>query len=234
MSLKSKVLAAAAAPMTVVGVGAVTTLPASAATPECGPDCIAVFSPAFGTHGDPQFVEAVLGGVGTVGQPLILHRASSSDPSEDFLPRGGLVSDFHAAGMVSAAVNSHYGSLRAAQLEYAPSGVASGLCVGLARAAYENEPLSLQPCSVPETTVWIVDTADSPATAAEGYSPLVNGSTRDFTHPFAMTYPTDAFPTDEPAPQIHVRHLRFCDDVGRDESAVPDRQLWGTDFGVLE
>jgi hypothetical protein len=234
MSVKSKVLAAAAAPITAIGVGTVATLPASAATPACGPDCIAVFSSEFGTPGAPEFVEAVLDGVAAVGQPMVLRRAGSSDPSEDLMPRGGLVSDFHVAGMVSAAVNGHYGDLRAAQLEYMPSGVASGLCVGLARTAYENEPLGLQPCSVPETTVWIVDTADSPATAAEGYFPLVNGSTRDVTHPFVMTYPADAFPTDEPTPQIHVRHLRFCDDAGPDQGAVPDRQLWGTVLGVLE
>jgi hypothetical protein len=33
--------------------------------------------------------------------------------------------------------------------------------------------------------VWIVDTADSPATAPARF-PIVNGSTTDFTHPFAM------------------------------------------------
>jgi hypothetical protein len=234
MSVTRKVLAAAAAPITAVGVSTVVTFPASAATPACGPGCIEVFSPEFGTHGDPRFVEAVSQGVGKAGQPLILRRASSSDPSEDLKPRSGLVSDFYAAGKVSAAVDRHYGTLRASQLEYAPSGVASGLCVGLARRAYENEPLGLQPCSVAETTVWIVDTVDSPATAARGYFPLVNGSTRNFTHPFAMTYPSHAFPTDEPAPQIHVRHLRFCNEADPEERTVPDRQLWGTEVGVLQ
>jgi hypothetical protein len=233
MSVRIQVLAAAAA-TTVVGLGTVATPPASAATPACGPGCIAVFSPEFGTHDDPRFVEAVLDGVGAVGQPLVLQRAGGSDPSEDFTPRGGLVSDFFAAGMVSAAVDAHYGGLRAAQLEYAPSGVASGLCVGLAGTAYEHGPLGLQPCSVPGTTVWIVDTADSPATAAEGYSPLVNGSTTDVTHPLAMTYPAGASPTDEPAPRIHVSPLRGCEDADPAEPAVPGRQLWGTVLGPLE
>ena len=80
--------------------------------------------------------------------------------------------------------------------------------------------------------MWIVDTADSPATA--GYSPLVNGSTTDFTHPFVMTYPADASPTDEPAPQIHVSRLHSCGDADTDERVVPDRQLWGTVLGVLD
>ncbi|WP_222272268.1 hypothetical protein [Modestobacter marinus] len=132
-------------------------------------------------------MEAVLDGVGEVGQHMVLRRVSSSDRAQDLTPHGGLVSDFHAQGMVSAAVIRHYGDLRAAQLEYTPSGVASGLCVGLAETAYEDEPLSLQPCSVPATTVWIVDTLGSPATAPEGYALLVNGSTTEFTHPFAMT-----------------------------------------------
>jgi hypothetical protein len=44
-----------------------------------------------------------------------------------------------------------------------------------------------------------------------------------------MTYPPDACPTDEPTPTIHVRQLRFSE-----EGAVPDRQLWGTAFGVVQ
>ncbi len=138
-------------------------------------------------------------GVARVGQPVILKRASSSDPSEDLIvPRAGLVSDFFAAGMVSAKVNRHYGNL-------------------------------LQPCSVPATTVWIVDTVHSPATAADGYFPLINGSTRNFSRPFVMDYSRNACPTDEPTPQIRVHHLKLLGN----EHTVPDRQLWGTRFGVL-
>jgi len=230
MSIKRKVLAVAAMLTMAGGLSTVGTLSASAATPACGQRCISIFSRALGTYAQPNFVEAVLGGVARVGQPVILQQASSSDPSEDLIvPRAGLVSDFFAAGMVSAKLNQHYGDLRAAQIEYAPSGVASGLCVGLATIAFQNEGLTLQPCSVPATTVWIVDTADSPATAADGYFPLVNGSTGNFPRPFVMDYPRNAYPTDEPTPQIRVRHLKL---LGK-EHTVPDRQLWGTRFGVL-
>jgi hypothetical protein len=229
MSVRRTIPAAGAALSMALGLAAAAAVPAAAATPECGPGCIEVFTPALGTHEDPRFVEAVLDGVARVGQPMVLRRASNSDPSEDLTPHGGLVSDFFDADMVSAAVNAHYGDLPAAQLEYSPSGTPSGLCVGLARVAHENQPLSLQPCRIPGTTVWIVDTADSPATAAEGYFPLVNGSTRDLTHPYAMTYPKHAHPTDEPAPLIRVRHLGFCED-----GAVPARQLWGTELGVVQ
>ena len=115
LSIRRKVLAAAATLTIVGGVSAAATGAASAATPACGPACISVFSSELGTYADPNFVEAVLGGgAATVGQPVGLKQASSTDPSQDILPggatRGGKVSDFYADGMVSAEVNSHYGT----------------------------------------------------------------------------------------------------------------------------
>ena len=74
----------------------------------------------------------------------------------------------------------------------------------MATTAYQNEGLSLQPCSTPGTTVWIIDFADSPATAPT-YFPIVNGSTTDFTHPFAMTIHGN--PAHELFPQIKLQHL---------------------------
>jgi hypothetical protein len=228
MSIKSKVLAATAALTMVGGISMGGTLSAIAATPACGPGCIEVFSPEFGTSTNPGFVETVFQGLARVGQPAIMHRASSSDPAEDLIvPRRGTVSTFFAAGMVSAEVNSHYGNELAAQIEYAPFGVPSGLCSALAATAFQNEGLSLQPCSVPGTTVWIIDTADSPATAPT-YFPIVNGSTTDFSHPYGMTYPSEADPTVMMLPQIKIRHL-----IGN-PADVPDRQLWGVARGVLK
>ncbi len=59
MSIKSKVLAAAATLTLVGGVGvtgALTAGSASAATPSCGNSCINVFSQQFGTHRSPNYV----------------------------------------------------------------------------------------------------------------------------------------------------------------------------------
>ena len=117
MSMKRKVLTAAAALTTIGGLATVDTGSASAATPQCGDACISFFSKVLGTPAQPNFVEDILGGVARVGQPVILKQASGSDPSEDIIPHGGTVADFYAAGMVSAAANQHYGSLRAVQQE---------------------------------------------------------------------------------------------------------------------
>jgi hypothetical protein len=227
MSVKSKVLAAAAALTMAGGLSAAGTLSASAATPQCSQvsqTCIQIFSKEFGSYASPGFIETVFLGIPAAGVPTILHRASSSDPAEDLISHGGLVSQFYAADMVSAAVNAHYGTEQAAQIEYAPYGKPTGLCAALATTAYQNEGLSLQPCRVPGTTVWIIDTADSPATAP-AYFPIVNGSTTDFAHPFGMIIQGN--PAHKLFPQIKVRHL-----IGN-PAAVPVSQLWGAKTGVV-
>jgi len=227
MSIRSKVLAAAATLAIAGGLSTAGTLPASAATPQCGQACIQIFSKEFGTPASPGFIETVFLGIPAAGVPTILHRPSSANPAEDLIvPTGGpvLVSEFYADGMVSAAVNRHYGSEPAVQVEYAPYGKLTGLCAAVAIVAYQNEGLTLQPCTTPGTTVWIIDVNDSPTTA-HTYWPLVNGSTTDFTHPFGMTVQGD--PARSLFPQIKVRHL-----IGN-PADVPDSQLWGSIFGPV-
>ena len=174
---------------------------------------------------------------------------SNSDPAEDFTTGfEGLTSEFNEAGLVSDAVALHYGCAGqfgahsctrgvddpAFEVEYAPYGVDSGLCVGVARTAYRNEKVSLQPCGVTSKTVWIVDTNDSPATIRHDYVPLINGSDMNFSHPFVLTYPKNGFPTDKPRPQLFVQNLTgFSHGRGTPIGSVQDNQLWGADWGVL-
>src|SRR3954462_1978145 len=220
MSIKSKVLAAAAMVTMAGGLCTVGTPPASAATPRCGPHCIEIFSAKFGTPEHPRFVESVFRGIAKAGVPTGLHRVSSNNPAGDVIvARAGKVSEFYAAGMVSAAANNHYGNLSAVQIEYAPRGKATGLCAALATIAYQNEPLTLEPCTTPGTTVFIIDTADSPASAPT-YFPIVNASTTDFVHPFAMTI--DVNPGHKRFLPIRVRNL-----IGNPHH-VPQNQLWGS------
>src|SRR5260370_41434760 len=110
MSIKSKVIAAAATLTLVGGVSAVGSLSASAATPSCGASCFNFFSKDFG--GTPNFVVDVFRQGAKVGQPIILFKASNSDPAEDFTFRNeGTVADFLAAGLVAPAVALHYGGI---------------------------------------------------------------------------------------------------------------------------
>jgi hypothetical protein len=221
MFMKSKVLAAAAAATLAGGLSAVGTVAASAATPQCGQSCLEVYSAKFATPTSLGFVETVFLGIPLRGVPTEVSPASSSNPAEDLIvPLAGTVSQLYAKGMVSAAVNAHFGSDTAVQIEYAPYGQPTGLCTAVAATAYQNEGLSLQPCSTPGTTVWILDTA-APAT----YFPIVNGSDTDFTRPFVMTILGN--PAHQPFTPIIMQHLHG------NNGNVPANQLWGAHHGPV-
>jgi hypothetical protein len=91
--------------------------------------------------------------------------------------------------------------------------------VGVATDPYENEALSLQPCTVPGRTVWIIAQSLSPTTRKAQLFPIVSGATTDFARPFAMSYPHNV-PTDEVLPPIRLRHLQFLGD----EHTLPEKR----------
>jgi len=234
MSIKSKVFAASAALTMAGSLGAagLLTQAASATTPSCGDNCATVFSHTFGTHKDPTFVFDVWRQAGKVGQPVILYRQGQYDPAEDFvIANQGTVADFYEAGLVSPALVLHYGGGcttltkcgtgpfngafpddYAFEIEYAPYGVQSGLCAGVATVARDKTPISLQPCGVSSKTVWVSDTTNAidcvrGFSVSRGYAPLINGSDTNFSHPYVMTYPLNGYPTDKPRPQLFTETL---------------------------
>jgi hypothetical protein len=182
MSVKNKVLAAAAT-LTLVGGAGVAALgtgaTANAATPSCGHGCIDVFSHQFGTFADPQFVMDSFKQGDVAGTPVILFRTSNADPAEDFtVDNQGLTSEFFAAGLVSSALALHYGctdgvfgacsptvgnpkdtgvgyNFEAYEFMYSPFGVQTGLCVGVGATAVAGTKVTLQPCGVSGKTIWI-------------------------------------------------------------------------------
>jgi hypothetical protein len=249
MSIKSKVFAATAALTLVGGVSGTAALTAAhAATPSCGASCVDAFSRQFGSHPHPNFVLDVLRQGEKVGQPIILFRTSRDDPAEDFTASfSGTVSDFYASGLVSPAVALHYGCTvgpfitcaagvddPAFELEYAPYGVDSGLCMGVGTTAAAGTKVALEPCGASSKTVWIIDTADSPVTITHGYVPLINGSDTNFSHPSVLTYPANGYPTDVPRPQLVTEPLTgFSNGPGPVLGSVNETQLWGADFGVF-
>jgi hypothetical protein len=230
MSIKSKVLAAAGVLTLAGGLSGIGTVAASAATPQCGSGCVEVYSAKYATATSLGWVETVFLGIPVRGVPTEVRPASGSNPAEDLIiPTGHpiAVSTFYAEGMVSAAVDAHYGMEDAVQIEYAPYGKPTGLCTAVAVTAYQNEALSLQPCSAPGTTVWIIAGNDSPATAQQTPSlfPIVNGSDTDFVHPFAMTI------LGNPAHQLYTPII--LPHLTGNPNNVPANELWGSAFGPV-
>jgi hypothetical protein len=267
-TIKSKVFAAAATLTLVGGVGAAAAMSAGAATPSCGTNCLDVFSKQFGTFGHPAFALDTWRQGAKVGQPQILFRTSNTDPAEDYsLSFQGTTSDFFAAGLVSSAVELHYGGGinvtkpagnpvfpddPAFEIEYSPYGVGSGLCVGVAHTAVQNEGVTLQPCGDTSKTVWILDIPLRRLQLSDGCplnplyfleAPLINGSDTNFSHPFVLTYPSSGFPTDIPRPQLRVANLTgFTQTGGTGPAAVcgtdsvvgpSSNQEWAAVTGVL-
>lgn len=252
MSIKNKVFAATATLALVGGGAAMAATSASAATPSCGGSCVNFFSRDFGTHHQPGFVLDVLRQGEKVGQPIILFRESNSDPAEDFtISAQGLVSDFFAADLVSAAVNLHYGGgatlipahgttaavlypdFEAYEIQYSPFGVDSGLCVGVGSTAVAGTKVALEPCGVSSKTVWIKDYSNA-AGIFNSYVPLINGSDTNFSQPFVMTYPASGYPTDKPRVQLYTTNLTgFSQGSKFNPTGVNSNQLWGADYGVL-
>jgi serine/threonine-protein kinase len=208
-----------------------------------------VFSRQFGTHSSPNFAQDVLNQDEQAGQPIILFNTGTSDPAQNWtVASQGTTAQFYASGLVSTAVAQHYGCTPggnfpncygqtavavndpAFELEYAPNGVDSGLCMGVASTAAQDEGVTLQPCGVSAKTVWIMDIFGSPSTASNGYVPLINGSDTNFSQPFVLTYPSSGYPTDVPRPQLEVDNITGLSQGSPPEpelGTVAANQLWG-------
>lgn len=259
MSLKTKLLAAASVLTLAGGLAAAGAATSDAATPSCGNGCADIFSWQFGNFHHPNFVLDVYRQGAHVGQPIILFRESNADPAQDFSAEfNGTTSSFYAAGLVSPQVALHYGCVSggtivnvntgnqivcppgsrdtaAFEIEYAPFGALSGLCVGLASTAFQNEKVTLQGCGQTSKTVWIVDTNDQRQITGAGV-PLINGSDTNFSHPYVLAYPSNGYPTDVPRPRLMVKNLTGFTQPGGIfpvVGSINSNQLWSAVFGVL-
>src|SRR5215218_4032821 len=86
-SLKNKLTIATMAGLLLCAASAVAEVPANAATPECSPHCIQVYSARYGSPTKPRFVETVYGGTAAVGTPAILAPPSTTNPAGDIIVR---------------------------------------------------------------------------------------------------------------------------------------------------
>jgi hypothetical protein len=251
MSVKSKLLAAAATLALVGGAGtgaAFTAGTAFAATPECGHGCIDIYNPQLG----PEFlIDSYKQGQAT-GTPVILFQSSNDDPALDFTPTDqGTVADFYQAGLVTAAFALHFGcdagvtfatcslgadqfNFPALEIQYSPYGAPTGECVGLAATATSGEKVTLQPCGVSAKTVWVYDWLQAQPNFPFGFvkAPLVNGSDTNFSQPFVFTYPSTGYPTNLPRPQLYVSNLSgYQYSIFSDHLDVDSQQLWAAFAG---
>jgi hypothetical protein len=217
----------AAAGLAAAALAGATATAASAATPSAGRHAIQPYVKMFGRG---YVLDAKGAGPGKAGQPLILWRASNSDPGQDFTPLNeGTVQDFRDAGLVSASFNLHYSKLPALELEYTPYGQGTDLCVGTwpGLVAKAGLKMRLEPCGEGANTVLAINQVAS-RYVRPGYVPdripfaqvLIAAGT-NFSHPAVMQWPDSSLaPTDSPRPWLNVGNALTI------RGRALDTQLW--------
>ena len=237
MSIRGKVVAAAAVVTLAGGISAVGTLSAQAATPSCYEHCVELYTQKFGSF----FILDVLLQRGKAGQPVTLYRSSNNDPAEDFtILSTARVSRFAAEGLVSSAVAAHYGGTCsrvsstthkcvshypndwAFEFEYVPDGVPTGLCMGVAGTAGNGTKVVLEPCGSARTA-WV---ADSPAHVWS--VALISGTDTSVSDPYVLNYPGSTVPYQMPTPQLTTRALSWYAN-----GHVFNNQLWSASSGPV-
>jgi hypothetical protein len=192
-----------------------------AATPACGATCANYFVQEFG-H---KFVLNDFRSHTSVGTKVLLYPRSNANRDEDWtIWPAGTVAQLAAFGLVSKDLAIHYGSDNAFEIQYAPYGVGSGKCVGVAHPATGggSAPVSLQWCGRGATTLWILDSAS----ASGDYAPLITGTDANFSDPQVLTEP--GYPLHWPRPQLTTTRLHQFSD-----GTVYDDQMWNNTLGVL-
>ena len=222
MSFKAKI-AAGAATFALVGggLGMVSTLSASAATPSCGRHCTDLYTLKF----HRSFVLDTYHGTAAADQEIILFQASNSDPAEDFVAKDlGTVSDYysHHHSLISSAFNASYGDDTAYEFHYEPYGVDSGFCVSTwpGQTAQPGFKVRLETCGRYSNSIWAADDHPDGDHTTFHYTTYINGATDRFSNPLVLNYPA-GHPTDMPRPWINVQPLQSYSG-----GTVFDNQQW--------
>lgn|GEM_PF-6876605 len=193
----------------------VTAVPANAASISCGDACFTLTTQEFG----PGYVSAAPAGTVTAGAPVVMTPGSSL-LREDFQSGyDGTASVAYGSGqLVAAAVAQGWPQDPVFQFFYAPGGVRSGLCLGVAGAAESGTEVTLQPCSTPQRTEWVALTGD----ADNGYMPLISGTDTSAADPLVLT-------ANSQSSAFSTGHL-----VTYPGNAYPEtNQMWKARYGVI-
>jgi hypothetical protein len=163
----------------------------------------------------------------TPGGPVNLAYANDNNPGQDWRVNFQYpVFVLYHLGFISAAMELHYHFRPAFEVMWTPYGVTSNLCRGVARPAYENEKVTLQPCGNFPKTLWIVKNnftrpSQLHGDVQYGGNSLINGSTNNPSVPYVLTAGGSLF-GGNPFAQLRV------DQLVADDGLPNEGQLWCT------
>lgn len=174
----------------------------------CGSNCVSLFSDQLGSGVTMNaFVAGDTGVGGRTGTPVNMHIAGNFRPNGDFTEStSGFVFQFcgfNANDFFSPTsfVCTHYALSVVSEFNWSPFGNQSGLCAGV-RSAVSGTMVTLRPCGVTATTLWIADQKHStngtdcliattppvsPGDPSVNFCPLINGGDTNFSQPLVLT-----------------------------------------------
>jgi hypothetical protein len=199
------------------------------ATPACGAQCFALSSLELGRDViQNAYVPGDTGVGGRIGQRLDLKHASNSRPNQDFTGAKVGTLSAYCGGLISAesyVCINYPGSYPVFESDWSPFGNATGLCAGIASPGVVAESVTLQSCGVSATTLWVGDVANATGHHGHFYTPWVNASDPNFSHPLVLTVDVG---TSHPRNQLTVERLNLL--TG---GVVPDAQEFTLQFGPV-
>jgi hypothetical protein len=211
MHVASRVCAGIAT-LALAGSATLAAVPAAnAATEACGSNCVALVAEDWG----PGYVTAYAG-LDARARHITLAAAgqyADEDFQRDYV---ATVATLYADGLVSGAVGHAWLTDDAYEYQYIPDGTSTNLCLGTATTATQGATVSLEPCGVDATTIWIAMSGDTQA----GYEPLINGTDTNISTPYVLTCGAvgDTLTTTE---LFMINHF------------LSSTQMWQNKFGVL-
>jgi len=197
------------------------------ATPACGAQCFDLSSLELGPHTiQNAYIRGDNGIGGQVGKRLNLRHASNSRPNEDFTgARVGTLSNYCGTliSSTSYVCVNYPGNYPVFESNWSPFGNDSGLCAGIARRNVAGQNVTLQSCGASARTMWVGDLANSVTNDGRFYTPWVNASDPNFSHPLVLTVDAGTF---LPENQLKVQRLNLL--TG---GTVPDAQEFTLEAG---
>jgi hypothetical protein len=180
MFIRSRIITTTAAlTLAAAAAGVAGTSVANAATPACGSACMAIAAQSWGLND----VSSVASGIAGTGQDIILARAAEFSAEDFMLEDIGTVADLYEVGIVGSALGETWPSDEAYEYMYAPGGVPSYLCLGVAATAVNGTAVSLQPCGTSARTLWVALSVDR----AGSYQPLITATDTVTSTPYVLT-----------------------------------------------
>jgi hypothetical protein len=218
---KNVVMSVAAVTLATGAVVAITSgSMAHAATADCGNGCVESYTLEYGAGN----IVAVDAGATEPGLGVGLGVAGAYSTEDFTIIKEGLVSGLYQKGIVGNVVDEQWGSDLAYQYDYAPDGVLSGFCLGLANAPSTGEGATLEPCGVNADTIWISMFEDE---NDAGYFPWINASDTVVGTPCVLT---------AVRPRIWLRGADIyleADPLSVVSGTVDPAQMWGEEFGIV-